>query len=281
MALNLDIVGKTVQSEPFTYGPDQVILYALGIGAGLEDIDFIYEKSLKVYPTFAVVPFMPVFFGAFMKEAQINLRAVLHGEHRVVLHQPIPPAATLQTTVICESIYDKGDKGAVINVKAGSRDENGTLLFENRAVVWDRSAGNFGGERGPKADTYDPPENKNPDFHIEQTTSTVQAALYRLSGDKNPLHIDPALSKKLGFERPILHGLCTFAFTGRAVLKTLCGNDPAALKSIAARFMHPVFPGDTLLTEGWRTNAGRYVIRTTNRTGKTVLGNAMVEVNEA
>ncbi|MCP4215338.1 MAG: short-chain dehydrogenase, partial [bacterium] len=128
MALNLDIIGKPIESTPVTYGPDQVILYALGIGAGPDDIDFIYEKGLKVYPTFAVVPFLPAFFGTFIQAVNINLGGVLHGEQKIVLHKPIPPSATLESTMFCESIYDKGDKGAVINVRVETRTAGGELL---------------------------------------------------------------------------------------------------------------------------------------------------------
>jgi acyl dehydratase len=281
MAVNLDVVGKPIPSPPFRYGPDQVILYALGIGAGPEDIAFLYEKGLKVYPTFAVVPFMPAFFGKFMKEAGINLSGLLHGEQKVILHKPIPPSAALEATLYCQSIYDKGDKGAVIDVRMESRTANGELLFENLAKVIDRTAGNFGGERGPEGEKHEPPAGRAPDFKISQTTAATQAALYRLSGDKNPLHIDPVFARKLGFDRPVLHGLCTFGFTGRAVLKALCDNDPCRLKSLSGRFMNPVFPGDTLITEGWRAREVRSILRTSNQAGATVLGNVVAEIVSA
>lgn len=278
MALNLEVVGRPIESRKFRYGPDQVILYALGIGARLEDISFIYEKELKVYPTFAVVPFLPAFFGPFVEQVNINLTGVLHGEHKIILHHPIPPEATLESTLYCESIYDKGDKGAVINVRVETRTTEGDLLFENLAKVFERTAGNFGGEQGPAGEKHDPPADAPPDFIITYTTSDIQAALYRLSGDKNPLHIDAGFACKLGFDRPILHGLCTFGFTGRAVLQALCANDPGRLKSLSGRFIHPVFPGDTLITEGWQVDAGRYILRTSNQHGVPVLGNSVAQI---
>jgi acyl dehydratase len=278
MVLNLDAVGRPIKSQPFRYGPDQTILYALGIGAGPDDIEFIYENGLKVYPTFAVVPFLPAFFGPFVEKIKINLAGVLHGEHKIILHQPIPPAATLESTLHCDSVYDKGDKGAVINVRVETRTTEGDLLFENQAKVFDRTAGNFGGDPGPPGEKNDPPAEAPPDFEITHETTAIQAAIYRLSGDKNPLHIDADFARKLGFDRPILHGLCTFGFTGRAVLGALCENDPIRLKSLSGRFIHPVFPGDTLTTQGWRVNTDTYILRTCNQAGEPVLGNAVAEV---
>jgi len=277
MALNLEVIGRPIKSQPYRYGPDQVILYALGIGAGPEDIEFIYENGLKVYPTFAVVPF----FGPFMKQANINLAGVLHGEQKIIQHRPIPAAATLESILHCESIHDKGDKGAVINVRVETHTADGELLFENLAKVFDRTGGNFGGERGPESETHAPPDGLEPDFTVAYATAANQAALYRLSGDKNPLHIDPAFARKLGFDQPILHGLCTFGFTGRAVLKALCANDPGRLRSLSGRFLHPVFPGDTLITEGWRIDDDKYILRITNQEGTPVLGNAVAEIGAA
>jgi acyl dehydratase len=278
MALNLEIVGKPIETEPFRYGPDQTMLYALGIGAGPKELDFIYEKNLKVYPTFAVVPFLAGIFGPFMNKLNVNLAGVLHGEQKIILQRPIPPSGTLQSTLWCESVYDKGDKGAVINLRMETRNAEGDLLFENLGKVFDRTAGNFGGERGPESEIHEPPARLPPDFSVTYVTSFNQAAIYRLSGDKNPLHIDPAFARRLGFDRPILHGLCTFGFAARAVLEALCENDPDRLRSISGRFLNPVFPGDTLLTEAWEMDDGRYVLRTSNQEGKPVLGNAVAEI---
>ena len=279
MALNLDIIGKTSEPFPFAYDRDTVILYALGIGAGTDELDFVYEKNLKVFPTFAVIPTMPILLSSFLEESGINLFALLHGEHKIILHRPIPVEGTMSSTVVCDSIFDKGDKGGVVNATIETRDDSGALLFENKAVLVDRSAGNFGGDRGPKFQPVDPPTGKAPDFRMEYATGTNQAALYRLSGDKNPLHIDPEFAGMGGFDRPILHGLCSYGFAGRAILNALCHGDPARLKSFSVRFMNVVFPGDTLITEGWQSDtAGTYIIRTTNQDGKIILGNALAEI---
>ncbi len=279
MAINLDIIGKMTDPVSFTYDQDTLILYALGIGAGVKELDFVYEKNLKVFPTFAVIPFVPIFLSSFVREAGINLFTLLHGEHKIVLHQPIPKKGTLYSTVVCDAIYDKGDKGAVLNITIKTRDGDGDVIFENKAVVVDRSGGNFGGDRGPKTQSVTPPDGKDTAFRVEYTTSPNQAALYRLNGDKNPLHIDPAFASMGGFDRPILHGLCSFGFSGRAILHSLCGGDPARLKSFGVRFMNVAYPGDTLITEGWKSNTdGTYFIRTINQDGKIILGNALAEI---
>ena len=279
MTLNLDIIGKKSEPVPFVYDRDTVILYALGIGAGADEIDFIYEKNLKVFPTFAVIPTMPILLSSFLEKTGINLFALLHGEHKIILHRPIPVEGTLSSNVVCDSIYDKGDKGAVVNATIETRDGDGALLFENKAVLVDRSAGNFGGERGPKFQPVDPPAGKAPDFRVETVAAPNQAALYRLSGDKNPLHIDPEFAAMGGFDRPILHGLCSYGFAGRAILHSLCNGDPARLKSFAVRFVNVVYPGDTLITEGWRTEVdGTFIVRTTNQDGRIILGNALAEI---
>ena len=279
MALNLDLIGKKSDPVPFTYNQDTVILYALGIGAGVEEIDFVYEKNLRVFSTFAVIPYMPAIIS-LMTDAGLNLPTVLHGEQKLVLHRPIPTSGTLYSSSVWRSVYDKGDKGAILDLHFETQDGGGQLLFENTHVLVDRSAGNFGGERGAKSERLDPPEGKAPDFRVEHVTSPDQAALYRLSGDKNPLHVDGDFAKSGGFDRPILHGLCTYGFAGRAILHSLCGSDPARFRSFAVRFMGVVFPGDTLVTEGWKVDdQGTYIIRTSTQDGRVVLGNAKAEVD--
>jgi len=279
MALELSVIGKKMGPDLFTYNQDTVILYALGIGAGIAELEFVYEKDLRVFPTFGVIPLMSPFFS-IMSAAGLNLHAVLHGEQKLILRKPVPPSGTLYTVTTCESIYDKGDNGAVVNIGFETRDEAGTLFFENKAVIVDRSAGNFGGDRGPKAEKLDPPDKAGPDFHVEQKVPLDQAALYRLSGDKNPLHIDPAFAKEGGFDRPILHGLCSFGYAARALFRGIDLDDPARLKSYAVRFMNVVYPGDTLITEGWKVGPGRYILRATNQHGKVVLGNASAVIEE-
>jgi acyl dehydratase len=277
MAIKLDLVGKKSDAIPFTYTWKDTVLYAVGVGAKESELDFVYEgRGPKVLPTFAVVPSFTALM-AVAGDLGVNPMMILHGEQKVVLHRPIPPGATLKTTSEVKGIYDKG-KGALVVVEAKTADEKGEGVFDNQFSIFVRGEGGFGGERGPEAVKADPPAGQAPDFEVVEATSREQALLYRLSGDLNPLHADPAMAKLGGFDRPILHGLCTFGHAGRAVLKGACGGDPTRLKSFGARFAGVVFPGDTLTTRGWKTGAGEYVVTVTTQDGRTVLSNAIAEV---
>jgi acyl dehydratase len=278
MALKFDLIGKKSEPTSFSYTEDDVILYALGIGAEVGgELDFLYEKDLKVFPTFAVVP-LTVEGWDYPTRIGMNMFHVLHGEQKIELNGPIPTKGTLVSTRTMDAIYDKGDAGAVAHTSVETLDEKGNLLFVNRSVIFDRSAGNFGGDRGPKSEKLVPPEGKDPDIHVEYATSPDQAALYRLSGDKNPLHIEPEFAQMGGLDRPILHGLCTFGYAGRAILHSLCDSDPARLKSFSVRFTGVVYPGETLVIEAWEMESGTYVVQTKTGDGRLVLGNAKVEV---
>ncbi|MCG6908537.1 MAG: enoyl-CoA hydratase [Deltaproteobacteria bacterium] len=277
MPLNLELIGKKTEPTPFTYNQDSVILYALGVGAGVDELDFVYEKNLKVLPTFAVIPILPS-MGPLMKNSGINMPAVLHGEQKIILHAAIPDAGTLYSVGEWESVYDKGDKGAVLNFGFQTYDQEDRLVFENKIVIVDRSAGNFGGDRGPKGEKIDPPEGKQADFSVTYAISKDQAALYRLSGDKNPLHVDPEFAKKGKLPAPILHGLCTYGHAGRAILHSVCDGEPSKLKSFAARFMNVVFPGETITVDGWKRETGGVVIQVKAGDGRLILGNALAEL---
>ncbi|MBW1711608.1 MAG: MaoC family dehydratase N-terminal domain-containing protein [Deltaproteobacteria bacterium] len=276
MALNLDLIGHKAPPVPFSYDEDDVILYALGIGSGVDELDFVYEKNLKVYPTFAAVLAQSASI-ALTDNLGLNMPAVLYAGQKIVLYGPIPVAGTIMTTAVCSAIYDKGDKGAVINVDLDSRDQDGRLLFSNHIAIIDRSAGNFGGQHGPKAERLDPPQDRGPDFLVEYQTWPNQAALYRLSGDKNPLHVDPDFAALAGLDRPILHGLCVFGMTGRAVVQALFGGQPAGLGSFSARFTGIFYPGEKLIVEGWNLDQNRFLVQARNQAGRVVLGQGLVE----
>jgi len=273
--VNLDVLGKKSEPIEYEYTWKDIILYALGIGAGNDDLDFVYEANLKVYPTFAVIPAFPAMAWLF-GEADLNLVMLLHAGQKIVLHNEIPTDGKLTTIAKVSDIYDTG-KHSVTYADAETRDEKGNLIFTNTFSILVRGDGGFGGEKPPKAGNI-PPEGKDPDFREEVRIPPNQNLIYRLSGDLNPLHIDPEFAKAAGYDRPILHGLCTYGFAGRAILKNLCNNDPRRFKSFEVRFSSVVYPGDTIITEGWKVDDKKYIIQTKNQDGAVVLSNASAEL---
>src|SRR3954453_8036696 len=218
MAIKLDLVGKKSDPIPFAYSWKDTVLYALGVGAKVDELDFVYEgRGPKVLPTFAVVPSFTSMISV-AGDLGANPMMILHGEQKIILHRPIPSGGKLPTGSEGKGIYDKG-KGALVVVEAKTVDEKNEPVFDNVFSIFVRGEGGFGGERGPEAPKLEPPAGKAPDFEISEATSPEQALLYRLNGDINPLHADPAMAKFGGFDRPILHGLCTYGFAGRAVLE--------------------------------------------------------------
>jgi 3-hydroxyacyl-CoA dehydrogenase/3a,7a,12a-trihydroxy-5b-cholest-24-enoyl-CoA hydratase len=256
MPVDLSAVGKQLAPTTFTYGEKEVMLYALGVGA--DELPFTYERDLKVLPTFGVIPAFPALF-AMGNVMQVNPMMVLHGEQRIELFAPIPTRGTLTSTPTIKGIYDK-IKAALIVVDADTVDEKGTLLFRNTFSTFARGEGGFGGDRGPSGPKNVPPQ-RPPDAVVEMKTLPQQALIYRLSGDMNPLHADPDFAKMGGYDRPILHGLCTFGHVGRAVLQTYCGNDPAKFKAFDVRFSGVVFPGETIVAEMWKESATTIIVQ--------------------
>lgn len=276
MSIDLSIVGKQLKPTNFEYSEKDVILYALGVGCGAEDLGFVYEGNLKVLPTFAVIPAFPALF-AMGSAMQVNPMMILHGEQRIELLGTIPTSGTLTTTPTIKAVYDKG-KGALVVTETETVDAKGKLLFRNVFGAFVRGEGGFGGERGPSGPKNTPPE-RQPDHVVEMRTLPQQALLYRLSGDMNPLHADPSFAQMGGFDRPILHGLCTFGHVGRAILKTCCGNDPSRLKDFEVRFTGVVYPGETILTELWQAGPGKIVVQArTRERGEVVISNAAATV---
>jgi acyl dehydratase len=265
-------LGIELPPTTFEYDDRDVMLYAVGVGAS--ELDFVFERNLKVLPTFAVVPAFPAMMG-LAATVEINPVMLLHGEQRIKLLKPIPVDGKLTTGGKVAGVYDKG-RGALIVVEAETKDEQGEVLFVNTSGVFVRGAGGFGGERGPEAGNK--PPDRAPDKTVEMQTLPIQAMIYRLSGDRNPLHIDPAFAKMAGYDTPILHGLCTMGHVGRAVLSTYCDNDPARLTGIEVRFSGVVFPGDGIITEMWDEGGGRIVLQAKTQRGDVVISNAAATV---
>ncbi|MBI2892640.1 MAG: MaoC family dehydratase N-terminal domain-containing protein [Deltaproteobacteria bacterium] len=261
MPINPKVVGRSTEPLTFEYGWRDTVLYALGIGARADELDYLYEgRGPKVFPTFAVIP---AFQANILAMADIggNLVTLVHGGQTIRLARPIPPAGKLRTVATVAGIYDLVKMAQAI-VTTRTTDDRGELLFETDFSIIYRGEGGFGGERPPETTKASPPQ-REPDFRHEETTAETQALLYRLSGDINPLHADPAIGRMAGFGRPILHGLCTYGHVGRAVVKSLCGGDGNKLRSLSAQFRKPVFPGETLVTEGWTIEPGKVVLRCT------------------
>ena len=283
------------EAPPLTssYDEKDLALYALGVGAGsdplnMDELALVYEMhgdGFKALPTFGVIPSI----NAVLEMASQGIQApglnygldkVLHGEQYTELKRPLPRKATLTNKTRIKEIWDKG-KGAVVVSETKSYDEDGDELIHNDMSVFVRGAGGWGGDRGPSVKINVPPE-REPDAVVEERVAPGQALLYRLSGDWNPLHADPSFAKNFGFEKPILHGLCTFGHVGRHVISSFCGGDPRYFKSIRVRFAQTVFPGETLVTEMWKESATKIVLRcSVKERGEPVITNAAVELWEA
>lgn len=272
MPINPDAVGTESAPVERSWTSKDALLYAVGVGAGTSELSFTTENSKgiaqQVLPTFAVIAGAG---GAAMAAAgDIDWTQLVHGEQAFELAGPIPVEGTVRTVARITGIYDKG-KGAVIATEGTSVDAStGEPRFTTRSSVYIRGAGGFGGERGPSGPRNEAPD-RSPDVEISYQTLPDQALVYRLSGDRNPLHADPEFAKLAGFDRPILHGLCTYGFTGRALLHGLCDGDPARFRSMEARFSSPVYPGDELMVSMWRTGDGDAVFTTRTQNGQVVI----------
>ncbi|CAG8706651.1 27283_t:CDS:2 [Dentiscutata erythropus] len=242
-----------------SYEERDVILYALGVGATRKDLQWVYENSenFHVLPTYGVIPAVNS-LSAFPLTSilgDFNFMKLLHGEQYLELKKPIPTSGKLISTPRVVDILDKG-KGVSITLGITTRDEKGEIVFENESTLFIRGIGGFGGkktgeDRGAATAPNKPP-NRPPDATVQEKTLESQAGLYRLSGDYNPLHIDPNMSAMGGFEVPILHGMCTYGISGKHIYTKYCNNDPNNFKSIKGRLASPVFPGETLETQMWK-----------------------------
>jgi NAD(P)-dependent dehydrogenase (short-subunit alcohol dehydrogenase family)/acyl dehydratase/putative sterol carrier protein len=276
MALNLDAIGKKIGPITMDYTWKDLVLYALGVGAGFDELEYVYEQKLQVIPSFSIASVFD-FLAEVAIRSNADLSGILHGEQDIVFHNPIPLEGTLTTEGEIRHIYDKGaDKGALVVAEADTYHSNGRKLFTNIFALFSRKDGGFGGEPGP-SDRVEMPD-RAPDVEEHATPSPNQPLLYRLSGDVFQLHVDPEFAKASGFERPIMHGLCTHGYACRAVIKHLFPGEPERMRRFRTRFSRPIYPGVPITTQIWKTEEGRALFRTCNaETGDVVIDGGMVE----
>lgn len=266
MAINPSAVGAVTEPQIYEWTDRDTLLYALGVGAGTDDLAFTTENShgiaQQVLPTFAVI--CCAGFAATPLVGSFNWGKLLHGSQEIRLSAPLPAAGALSVVAEVADIQDKGEgKNAIIVLRArGSDPVTGVQIVETLMTLVIRGDGGFGGQPGHRAAAPEFPD-REPDARIALPTREDQALLYRLSGDRNPLHSDPWFAREMaGFQKPILHGLCTYGFAGRALLAELAGGEADRLTAMSARFSSPVFPGETLTTSIWRTAPGEAIYRT-------------------
>ncbi len=268
MAINYEemMAQKSDPTESF-YTNQETMLYALGVGMGrdpmnTDELPFVYERDQKTIASFATVmvrgrPVAPSQRQAAPQQQRrrsgVNQQMVVHGEQRISLHKPLPPEGEIVTERRLVDIFDKGEgKGAILINESITYDKaSGDKLVTSSGTTFARGDGGFGGPQGSGPTPHAVPTDRKPDFVCDLPTDPGQALIYRLNGDRNPLHSDPEFASKAGFPRPILHGLCTYGVSCYAVLKTVCNYDDAKILGHEARFSSPVFPGETIRTEMW------------------------------
>jgi acyl dehydratase len=269
MPLNYDKL-MSMQFEPVrqTYARKDTILYALGVGVGALDpcdpneLKYVYEKQLVALPTLAVT-----LAASAMRLADpqygINYRMLLHAEQSLLMHRPLPVEGTVISEGKIDEIYDKGAaKGAIMYMTRKLFDaSSGELLVTMRNVAFLRGDGGFGGRSEGAPKLLPVPSDRPPDLQAQLPVTLNQALIYRLAGDYNPLHIDPAVARSAGFERPILHGLGAYGTVGRTLIKVLCDDDPTRLRRLDVRFTSPVYPGEPLHVEIWKQGRGDAAFR--------------------
>jgi acyl dehydratase len=274
MAIDAKSLGYEASPIEFSYTWRDTVVYALGVGASADtELDYLYEgRGPKVLPTFCTIPTFAA-FDALVDRIGCDRQGMVHHSQQMDLFKPLRPNAKLRVMGKVAGLYDlKRLAMSVFSIDAF--DEDGDLIIRGEVTLVLRNDGGFGGERPPKTARVHPPD-REPDFEVRDQVGPTQALLYRLSGDYNPLHADPDFAARVGFDAPILHGLCTYGFAGRAVVAEACGGDPDKLATLRGQFSNPVFPGDTLIIRGW--NEGERLIlsvTTEQKPEKPCLSNA-------
>ena len=285
MALDHSLVGVAGEPHERSWTSTDALLYAIAVGAGLGDplreLEFTTENSAgieqQVLPTFGVL--VARGGGPGRSLGSFDPARLVHAEQAFELHRPLPVSGTVRTTSTVTGIYDKGSGALVVTENVAVDAETGDPLVTSTGSAFISGEGGFGGERGTDQPWERP--DREPDYQVVQPTRPEQALIYRLSGDRNPLHVDPKFAARGGFSQPILHGLCTYGVTGRALLHALCQSDPARFGSMSARFSRPVLPGEELTVSVWLPDSGGTALFQTARPdGTVVIDRGRLQVRE-
>lgn len=270
MPINPEAVGVKGEARRRAWDSKDALLYAVGLGAGTDELAFTTENTKdtpqRVLPTFAVI----IGGGGIPmnKVGTFNPALMVHGEQGIELFDEIPPEGEIESAGECTAIWDKGSAAVLEFESTSTNVATGKPLLKTRTMLFCRGEGGWGGDRGPSEKIEFP--DREPDHTVVYATREDQALTYRLSGDRNPLHSDPSFAAMGGFDKPILHGLCTWGITGRALLHTLCAGDPSRFKSMNSRFSKPVIPGDTLTVNIW-VDGNTALFQTKNQHGEKVI----------
>lgn len=277
MTIDLSSVGHRVAPQSKHYDWRDVALYALSLGAGEDDLGYVLnDPPPKVLPTYGVIPaFEPVFEAA--RATRGDLVQLLHTAQRTELVKPLPAQGELRTSATVRGIWDM--KVGALMIVDTETEVDGELACRTSWQMLVRGEGGFGGERPPGGLRTRAPKDRAPDFEAEVPTQRNQALLYRLTGDINPIHSHPEVAKLAGFDRPILHGLCTYGVAGRMALKHLAGDEPARFRALETKFSKVVMPGDTLVVRGYKleTPGQAAVTVTVKETGEEAIANGLFE----
>ncbi len=279
MALNHDKIGQPIGPLEKQYNWKDIALYGIGVGAGFKDLSYVYENGMKVLPSYSIGSVFE-----FLMESAIasdaSLMGILHGEQDIIFHNPIPVEGTLTTLGKITNYYDRGEnKGALVVAEAETKHSNGDLLFTNIFTLFSRFDGGFGGEAPPKDDVVFP--DSAPDITVDDHPSVDQPLVYRLSGDIFGLHVDPEFAQAMGFEKPIMHGLCTHGYACRHLTNELLGGEPKLMKRFRTRFSKPLYPGVPIQTQAWKVEPGKALFKVVNKeTGQVVIDKGICEYEE-